>query len=119
MSINRINSNSRLSGAVTFGDLVFLSGQVPGDSTDVTGQTAEVLAKIDALLAEAGSDKDHLLNATIYLNDIGRDFRRHERGLVAVAVTGQSADPHHLAGATGPSRGSGGNHRDRRPPLIA
>ncbi|VVQ36557.1 2-iminobutanoate/2-iminopropanoate deaminase [Pseudomonas fluorescens] len=74
MSINRINSNSRLSGAVTFGDLVFLSGQVPGDSTDVTGQTAEVLAKIDALLAEAGSDKDHLLNATIYLNDIGRDF---------------------------------------------
>jgi enamine deaminase RidA (YjgF/YER057c/UK114 family) len=74
MSIKRINSNSRLSGAVTFGDLVFLSGQVPGDSTDVTGQTAEVLAKIDALLAEAGSDKDHLLNATIYLNDIGRDF---------------------------------------------
>ncbi|KDD66338.1 cytochrome C2 [Pseudomonas mandelii PD30] len=74
MNINRINSNSRLSGAVTFGDLVFLSGQVPGDSTDVTGQTAEVLAKIDALLAEAGSDKDHLLNATIYLNDIGRDF---------------------------------------------
>ena len=51
-----------------------LSGQVPGDSTDVTGQTAEVLAKIDALLAEAGSDKDHLLNATIYLKDIGRDF---------------------------------------------
>ncbi|WP_282411360.1 RidA family protein [Pseudomonas sp. PS02303] len=74
MSINRINSNSRLSGAVTFGDLVFLSGQVPGDSLDVTGQTAEVLAKIDALLAEADSDKDHLLNATIYLNDIGRDF---------------------------------------------
>ncbi|MBK5353675.1 RidA family protein [Pseudomonas sp. TH41] len=74
MSINRINSNSRLSGAVTYGDLVFLSGQVPGDSADVTGQTAEVLAKIDALLAEAGSDKDHLLNATIYLNDIGRDF---------------------------------------------
>ena len=74
MSINRINSNSRLSGAVTFGDLVFLSGQVPGDSTDVTGQTAEVLAKIDALLAEAGSDKDHLLNATIYLKDIQNDF---------------------------------------------
>ena len=74
MSINRINSNSRLSGAVTFGDLVFLSGQVPGDSPDVTGQTAEVLAKIDALLAEAGSDKDHLLNATIYLKDIGSGF---------------------------------------------
>jgi len=32
------------------------------------------LAKIDALLAQAGSDKDHLLNATIYLKDIGSGF---------------------------------------------
>ncbi|CAI8979555.1 RutC family protein HD_0322 [Pseudomonas sp. IT-P253] len=74
MNINRINSNNRLSGAVTFGDLVFLSGQVPGDCPDVTGQTVEVLAKIDVLLAKADSDKNHLLNATIYLKDIGRDF---------------------------------------------
>ena len=74
MTITRINSNSRLSGAVTYQDLVFLSGQVPGEGQDVATQTQEVLAKIDALLAEAGSDKDHLLNATIYLNDIGRDF---------------------------------------------
>jgi enamine deaminase RidA (YjgF/YER057c/UK114 family) len=74
MTINRINSNDRLSSAVTFGDLVFLSGQVPGASTEVSGQTREVLDKIDALLAEAGSDKDHLLNATIYLKDIRNDF---------------------------------------------
>jgi enamine deaminase RidA (YjgF/YER057c/UK114 family) len=74
MTISRINSNSRLCGAVTFGDLVFLSGQVPGASTEVSGQTREVLEKIDALLAEAGSDKDHLLNATIYLKDIQNDF---------------------------------------------
>eukprot|EP01030_Chromulinospumella_sphaerica_P030055 gene30055-30549_t len=65
--------NSRLSGAVTFQDLVFLSGQVPGDGQDVATQTQEVLAKIDALLAEAGSDKDHLLNATIYLKNIQVD----------------------------------------------
>ena len=74
MTITRINSNSRLSGAVTFQDLVFLSGQVPGDGQDVSTQTHEVLAKIDALLAEAGSDKDHLLSATIYLKDIEADF---------------------------------------------
>ncbi|UVJ45878.1 RidA family protein [Pseudomonas sp. LS1212] len=74
MSIVRINSNPRLSGAVTFGDLVFLSGQVPGDSLDATGQTREVLEKIDTLLAEAGSDKDHLLSATIYLKNIVQDF---------------------------------------------
>ncbi|MFL1478955.1 RidA family protein [Pseudomonas grimontii] len=74
MTINRISSNDRLSGAVTFKDLVFLSGQVPGEGLDVATQTREVLAKIDGLLDQAGSDKDHLLNATIYLKDIGSGF---------------------------------------------
>jgi len=74
MTITRLHSNSRLSGAVTFGDLVFLSGQVPGDALDASGQTREVLAKIETLLAEAGSDKDHLLSATIYLKNITEDF---------------------------------------------
>lgn len=74
MTIVRIQPNPRLSGAVTFGELVFLSGQVPGDATDAGGQTAQVLEKIDALLAEAGSDKDHLLSATIYLKNIDQDF---------------------------------------------
>ncbi|MGN8250075.1 RidA family protein [Pseudomonas sp. SMV7] len=74
MTIDRIQPNPRLSAAVTYGNLVFLSGQVPGDATDAAGQTRQVLEKIDALLAEAGSDKDHLLSATIYLKDIGTDF---------------------------------------------
>ena len=74
MTIHRINSNERLSAAATFEALVFLSGQVPTHSEDITAQTQEVLSKIDALLAETGSDKDHILNATIYLQDIGRDF---------------------------------------------
>ncbi|MBT9234502.1 RidA family protein [Pseudomonas inefficax] len=74
MTIARIQPNPRLSAAVTFGELVFLSGQVPGDATDAGGQTAQVLEKIDALLAEAGSDKDHLLSATIYLKNIDQDF---------------------------------------------
>lgn len=56
MPITRIATNDRLSGAMVFGSLVFLSGQVPGEATDIQGQTREVLAKIDALLAEAGSD---------------------------------------------------------------
>lgn len=74
MSIQRLHSNNRLSGAVTFAELVFLSGQVPGASQDIAGQTREVLEKIDALLAEVGSDKDHVLNATIYLKDIQAGF---------------------------------------------
>lgn len=74
MAITRLHSNPRLSGAVTFGDLVFLSGQVPGEASDVGGQTREVLARIDALLAEAGSHKDQMLSATIYLKNITDDF---------------------------------------------
>ena len=74
MTIQRLHTNPRLSAAVTFGDLVFLSGQVPGEATDASGQTREVLDRIDALLAEAGSDKDHLLSATIYLKNITEDF---------------------------------------------
>ena len=74
MTIQRINSNDRLSAAATFEALVFLSGQVPTQSEDITAQTQEVLSKIDALLAEAGSDKDHIVNATLYLQNIQRDF---------------------------------------------
>lgn len=74
MQLTRFATNERLSGAISFGSLVFLSGQVPGASTDIEGQTREVLAKIDALLAEAGSDKSGILSATIYLKDIASDF---------------------------------------------
>lgn len=74
MPITRIATNDRLSGAMAFGSLVFLSGQVPGEATDIQGQTREVLAKIDALLAEAGTDKANILSATIYLKDIASDF---------------------------------------------
>src|SRR5438034_519742 len=50
------------------------AGQAADDPTaDVAGQTRQVLALIDGLLAEAGSDKTKLLSATIYLPDIG-DF---------------------------------------------
>ncbi|WP_103308661.1 MULTISPECIES: RidA family protein [unclassified Pseudomonas] len=74
MTINRLNSGPRLSAAATYGNLVFLSGQVPGDGVTASSQTLQVLDKIDALLAEVGSHKDLILSATIYLKDIGRDF---------------------------------------------
>ncbi|SDI32380.1 Enamine deaminase RidA, house cleaning of reactive enamine intermediates, YjgF/YER057c/UK114 family [Pseudomonas delhiensis] len=74
MQLTRISTNERLSSAIAYGSLVFLSGQVPGVASDIHGQTREVLGKIDALLAEAGTDKANLLSATIYLKDIGTDF---------------------------------------------
>ncbi|MDY1573287.1 RidA family protein [Pseudomonas paraeruginosa] len=74
MQPTRIATNDRLSAAVSFEALVFLSGQVPDQAEDIHGQTREVLAKIDALLAEAGSRKERILSATIYLKNIARDF---------------------------------------------
>lgn len=72
MTIQRVGVGPRMSNAVVHGDTVYLAGQV-ADSTakDVKGQTAEVLAKIEAALASVGSDKTKILSATIYLSNIG------------------------------------------------
>ena len=69
--IKRLESASRMSQAVVHGNTVYLAGQVADDpSVDVAGQTRQVLASIDKLLAAAGSDKTRILSATIYLAEI-------------------------------------------------
>jgi enamine deaminase RidA (YjgF/YER057c/UK114 family) len=74
VSIKRQNVGKRLSEVVIHGNTIYLAGEVPDDtSKDITGQTEEVLAKIDALLAKAGSDKSKLLSAQIFLPDM-KDF---------------------------------------------
>lgn len=71
MAIRRIGEEARLSGAVVHGGLVWLAGQVADDSSlDTEGQTADILAQIDTLLAEAGTDKSALLSITVVLRDI-------------------------------------------------
>jgi enamine deaminase RidA (YjgF/YER057c/UK114 family) len=61
-----------MSSAVVANGFVFLAGQVAKDTkAGVEGQTKEILAQIDALLAQAGSDKGRILTATVYLADIG------------------------------------------------
>ncbi len=70
-AITRLAEEGRLSGAVVHGGLVYLAGQVADDpSLDAEGQTADVLAQIDALLAEAGTGKAGLLSVTVVLADI-------------------------------------------------
>jgi enamine deaminase RidA (YjgF/YER057c/UK114 family) len=54
---------------VIHGDTVYLAGQV-GHGDNVGAQTADILSKIDGLLAEAGSSKENLLSATIWLTDM-------------------------------------------------
>ena len=69
MTIRRLAEEARLSGATIGGGLIFLAGQVADDATlDAEGQTADILAQIDALLAEA--DKRALLSITVVLADI-------------------------------------------------
>jgi enamine deaminase RidA (YjgF/YER057c/UK114 family) len=71
MKIKRFGVGPRMSKAVRYADTVYVAGQVADDpSLDVAGQTAQVLAKVDAALAEAGTDKTNLLSATIYLADM-------------------------------------------------
>jgi enamine deaminase RidA (YjgF/YER057c/UK114 family) len=69
--ISRKHVGPRMSEAVVHQGVVYLAGQVAEDtSLDVGGQTAQVLAAIDRLLAEVGSDKTRILSATIFLADI-------------------------------------------------
>ncbi|PXA86922.1 hypothetical protein DMC47_33700 [Nostoc sp. 3335mG] len=72
--IRRLHGNGRLSKAVVHNGIVYLTGQVAEDhpGASVTEQTREVLQRIDALLAEAGSDKTRILNAYLYVADIAR-----------------------------------------------
>lgn len=70
MTIQRIQTNNRMSQAVVANGFIFLAGQVATDTAlDVAGQTRQILDKIDALLAEAGSDKTKIVQATIWLAD--------------------------------------------------
>ena len=74
-NITRLGSGVRYSRVVISNGMVFLTGQTADDvSQDIQGQTRETLGKIEALLAEAGSDKSHILSAQIWLKDITRDF---------------------------------------------
>lgn len=73
MTIRRLHSGPRMSQAVIHGDTVYLAGQVADDPVpSVAEQTRQVLARIDRLLAEAGTDKSKLLSANIWLADISR-----------------------------------------------
>jgi enamine deaminase RidA (YjgF/YER057c/UK114 family) len=71
MTIKRIGTGPRMSEAVIHGDTVYLAGQAAGDPVpSVEKQTQQILANIDKLLAEAGSSKEKLLKANIWLSDI-------------------------------------------------
>ncbi|UCV19622.1 RidA family protein [Ferribacterium limneticum] len=70
MSIQRYGTTRRYSDSVVHAGTVYLV-EVPANlDADVTAQTENLLASVDRLLAQAGSDKSHLLMVTIYLADM-------------------------------------------------
>lgn len=90
MKIKRFHNGPRMSQAVVCNGMVFLAGQVAQDTgQDVSGQTRQVLAAIDSLLAEAGSDKSRLLSASIFLTDMA-DFGAMNKVWEAWVVPGQT-----------------------------
>ncbi|MGB5855555.1 MAG: RidA family protein [Oceanisphaera sp.] len=70
MTIERVRTTKRSSPILRHNGTVYLTGQV-GEGATVAEQTHSCLARIDALLAEVGTDKSHLLQATIWLSDMG------------------------------------------------
>jgi len=72
--VQRFDVGTRLSEMAVHNGVCYLAGQVPADaSQDIAGQTAQVLASIDALLARAGTDKRKLLMCQIFITDLA-DF---------------------------------------------
>lgn len=74
MAITRYDAGPRMAEMTVHNGVAYLAGQIAEDGTqDITGQTRQVLAAIDALLARAGSDKTKVLRAQIFLADLA-DF---------------------------------------------
>jgi enamine deaminase RidA (YjgF/YER057c/UK114 family) len=71
MSLERLETATRMSRIVKHNGTIYLCGQVCKDAEQgITEQTSSMLEKVDALLAQAGSDREHILSATIYVKDM-------------------------------------------------
>ena len=74
MTITRLETKTRMSRIVKHNGVIYLCGQVCKDASQgIEEQTISMLDKVSELLEQAGSDKEHILSATIYLKDMS-DF---------------------------------------------
>jgi enamine deaminase RidA (YjgF/YER057c/UK114 family) len=89
-AIQRLNPGKRMSEASIHAGTIYLAGQIADDaSQDIRGQTRQVLAAIDRLLGEAGSDKSRILMAQIFLADLA-DFAAMNEVWEAWVAAGQA-----------------------------
>ncbi|WP_412501807.1 RidA family protein [Shewanella chilikensis] len=71
MTIQRIDTNPRMSSIVIHNNTVYLCGQVSKDKfADIQQQTRTMLEEVDELLKRAGSSRERILSATIYLKQM-------------------------------------------------
>ena len=90
MKVERFHVGPRLSEMAIHHGTVYLAGQVAEDvSQDITGQTQQVLASIDRLLTEAGTDKTRILMAQVIITDM-RNFADLNRAWEGWVVAGQT-----------------------------
>lgn len=71
--IERLHVGTRMSKIVKHNGVAYLCGQVGGAGDSVSDQTRECLRRVEALLAEAGSGSDRILQAIVWLADMA-DF---------------------------------------------
>ncbi len=73
--IKRIETGARMSRAVIHNGVAYLAGTTSAEkSPDIRAQTRDVLKRIEARLAECGTDKSRLLTAQIWVKNIKDDF---------------------------------------------
>ena len=91
MTIQRIEAGARMSKVVIHGDTVYLAGLTANKTVgqSLAEQSKEILGLIDGFLAQAGTDKSKLLQATIWLSDI-RTVDEFNKVWDAWAVAGQT-----------------------------
>lgn len=71
--IRRFDFDTRIHHGVIHNSTLYLTGQVATPGRPAADQMREVLAKIDTLLARAGTDKTRILHVQMWLDDV-RDF---------------------------------------------
>jgi len=69
MSITRINPDARWSDAVIYNNTLYYTSVPENLDGDALAQTENALASLDAILQQAGTDKNRLLDVTIFLAD--------------------------------------------------
>jgi enamine deaminase RidA (YjgF/YER057c/UK114 family) len=70
MEIVRMEPGPRMSRGVVHAGVLYTAGHVDAQAGGVAGQTKNILARLEALLQQAGTDKSRIVSANIWLADI-------------------------------------------------